>query len=217
MEMGGIMKTLTSNTMQLIPKGKATVYLNETKQKISYQLPKMTVGGALWGERYFYFADHMKFEDRENNLKCIIAFANNIKELKGKRIHDIYGKIFKYDYIANQDEPDPFYSESISSHPFPDDSNDVLSEITGSWLENIKFNDKIYFNIKNSPAPQIYPCKKVLDSDSRYREDKEWLKLSWDNKEKGKLYEEYAQAWKLTLEAQQRFERGLRKEYAEKS
>ena len=48
----------------------------------------------------------------------------------------------------------------------------------------------------------------MLDSDSRYREDKEWLKLSWDNKEKGKLYEEYAQAWKLTLEAQQRFERG---------
>ena len=39
---------------------------------------------------------------------------------------------------------------------------------------------------------------------------------SKNNKDKGKLYEDYAQCWKLALEAQQRFERGLRKEYATK-
>jgi len=214
MEMGGIMKTMLTNTMQIIPKGKVTVYFPETKQKISYQFPKITMGGALWGERYCFFSDHMKFEDRENNLKCVIAFANGRKELKGKRIHDIYGRIFNYDYIANMDEPDPFYCESMPSHPFPLYNKDIVTEITGSWLEEVKFNNKVYFNIKNSSPPQIYPSKNVLNSDSRYREDKEWLQLSWDNKEKGKLYEEYAQAWKLALEAQQRFERGLRKEYA---
>ena len=51
MEMGGIMKTMMTNSMQLIPKGKITVYLPETKQKIDYQFPKITMGGALWGER----------------------------------------------------------------------------------------------------------------------------------------------------------------------
>jgi hypothetical protein len=218
MEMGGIMKTMLTNTMQIIPKGKITVYLTETKQTISYQFPKITMGGALWGERYCYFSDHMKFEDRDNNLKCVIAFANGRKELKGKRIHDIYGRIFKYDYIANQDYPDePFYTDTMPSHPFPLYNKDIVSEITGSWLEDIKFDNKIYFNIKNSSPPQIYPTKKVLNSDSRYREDKQWLQLSWDTKEKAKLYEEYAQAWKLALEAQQRFERGLRKEYANKN
>ena len=218
MEMGGIMKTMLTNTMQIIPKGKITVYLPETKQTISYQFPKITMGGALWGERYCYFSDHMKFEDRDNNLKCVIAFANGRKELKGKRIHDIYGRIFKYDYIANQDYPDePFYTDTMPSHPFPLYNKDIVSEITGSWLEDIKFDNKIYFNIKNSSPPQIYPTKKVLNSDSRYREDKQWLQLSWDTKEKAKLYEEYAQAWKLALEAQQRFERGLRKEYANKN
>jgi hypothetical protein len=215
MEMGGIMKTMLTNTMQIIPKGKITVYLPETEQTISFQFPKITMGGALWGERYMYFSDHMKFEDRGNNLKCVVAFANNRKELKGKRIHDIYGRIFNYDYVANQDDPnDPFYSDSMSSHPFPLYNKDIVSEITGSWLEEIKFDNKVYFNIKNASQPQIYPSKNVLDSDSRYREDKQWLQLSWDNKEKSKLYEEYAQAWKLALEAQQRYERGLRKEYA---
>ena len=215
MEMGGIMKAMLTNTMQIIPKGRITVYLPETKQTIDFQFPKITMGGALWGERYMYFSDHMKFEDRGNNLKCVVAFANNRKELKGKRIHDIYGRIFNYNYVENLDDPkDPFYSDSMSSHPFPLYNKEIVSEITGSWLEEIKFDNKVYFNIKDASQPQIYPCKTVLDSDSRYREDKQWLQLSWDNKEKSKLYEEYAQAWKLALEAQQRYERGLRKEHA---
>ncbi len=218
MEMGGIMKTLMTNTFQIIPKGKITVRLLETKQTIAFQFPKIVMGGALYGERYCYFNDHMKFEDRDNNLKCVISFANGRKELKGKRIHDIYGRIFNYDYVANYDDPnDPFYTDSMPSHPFPLYNKDIVSEITGSWLENIKFDNKEYFNIKDSTPPQIYPSKNVLNSDSRYREDKEWLKLSWDFKDKGKLYEEYAQAWKLALEAQQRYERGLRKEYANKN
>jgi hypothetical protein len=218
MEMGGMMKTIMTNTMLIIPKGKITVKLLETNQTISFQFPKITMGGALWGERYCYFSDHMKFEDRDNNLKGVIAFANGRKELKGKRIHDIYGRIFNYDYKANMDEPNPFYTEYMPSHPFPLYNKDIVSEITGSWLENIKFDNKEYFSIKDSSPPQIYPSKEqVLNSDCRYREDKEWLQLSWDNKDKGKLYEEYAQAWKLALEAQQRYERGLRKEYANKA
>jgi hypothetical protein len=36
MEMGGIMKTMLTNTMQIIPKGKITVELPQTGQKISY-------------------------------------------------------------------------------------------------------------------------------------------------------------------------------------
>ena len=84
-------------------------------------------------------------------------------------------------------------------------------------MKEIKFDDKVYWNIKNSVAPQIYPEKEVLKSDSRYREDRTWLKLSWENKDYQKLYEEYAQKWKLSLEAQQRYERNLRKEVKEKN
>ena len=214
MEMGGIMKAMLKNTMQMIPKGKITVFLPSLNQKISFQFPKVTMGGAIFGQRYVYFSDHMKFEDTDNNLKAIIVFANGTKELKGKRIHDIYGKLFKYKY-SNNELKKPFYNDYLPSNPFPSKNEDVISEITGSWLEEIKVGDLV-FSIKDSEAPQIYPSDKVLDSDSRYREDKQWLKLSWDNKEFSKVFEGYAQCWKLGLEAQQRFDRGLRKEYKDK-
>jgi len=215
MEMGGIMKAMFKNAMLMVPKGKITVYLPKLKQKINYQFPKITIGGAIWGQRHVYFSDHMKFEDTENNLKAIIAFGNARKELKGKRIHDIYGKIFKYQYTV-YDLNQEFYNESIPSYPFPSNEKDVISEITGSWLEDIKIDNKVYLSIKETVSPQIYPTENVLDSDARYREDKQWLQLSWDNKEFAKTFEGYAQCWKLALEAQQRYDRGLRKEWKEK-
>ena len=58
----------------------------------------------------------------------------------------------------------------------------MVSRITGSWLEKVVFYDKEYWNIKESHAPQIYPAKESLPSDCRYREDKMWLQLVWDNK-----------------------------------
>jgi hypothetical protein len=215
MEMGGMMKAMLKNAMQMVPKGKITVYLPKLKQRINYQFPKITMGGVVIGQRHIYFSDHMKFEDPGNNLKAIIAFGNARKELKGKRIHDIYGNLFKYKFTENELKK-PFYSESIPNNPFPSNKSDIISEITGSWLENIKIDNKVYLSIRDTVSPQIYPSENVLDSDARYREDKQWLKLSWDNKEFGKTFEGYAQCWKLALEAQQRFERGLRKEYKDK-
>ena len=115
-------------------------------------------------------------------------------------------------YDLNQE----FYNESIPSYPFPSNEKDVISEITGSWLEDIRIDNKVYLSIKETFSPQIYPTENVLDSDARYREDKQWLQLSWDNKEFAKTFEGYAQCWKLALEAQQRYDRGLRKEWKEK-
>ena len=216
MELGGILKAMFKNSMLMIPKGKITVYFPQKKQTISFQFPKINMGGAIWGQRYIYFYDMMKFEDKENGLKCIIGFANGVKELKKKRIHDIYGKIFKYKY-TEEELKKPFYCDSLPYYPFPTNKDDIITEITGSWLEEIKFDDKVCFTIKESTPPAVYPSDNPLPSDSRYREDKIWLKHSFDNKEKfGKLFEDYGQSWKLGLEAQQRFDRGLRKEYADK-
>ena len=215
MEIGGILKAMFKNAMLMMPKGKINIYFPQKKQNVAFQFPKINLGGAIWGQRYIYFYDHIKVEDTENNLKAVIAFANGIKELKKKRIHDIYGKIFKYNF-SEEELKKPFYCDSLPSNPFPSNKEDVIAEITGSWLEEIKFNDKVVFSIKESAPPSIYPEDNPLPSDSRYREDKIWLKHSFDNKEFGKVFEGYAQAWKLGLEAQQRFERDLRKDYYDK-
>ena len=215
MEVGGILKAMFKNALLMMPKGKINVYFPGKKQNVAFQFPKINLGGAIWGQRYIYFYDHIKVEDTDNNLKAIIAFANSIKELKKKRIHDIYGKIFKYNY-TKEELKKPFYCEEIPSEPFPSKREDVLNEITGSWLEEIKFDDNVVFSIKESAPPAIYPSDNPLPSDSRFREDKMWLQHSFDNKEFGKVFEGYAQSWKLGLEAQQRFDRGLRKEYQDK-
>ena len=70
--------------------------------------------------------------------------------------------------------------------------------------------------MRESVPSTIYPSDNELPSDSRYREDRIWLKHYFDNKEFYKVFERYAQRWKLGLEAQQRFDRELRKEYADK-
>jgi hypothetical protein len=215
MELGGILKAMFKNAMLMMPKGKMTVYFPEKKQTVSFQFPKINLGGAIWGQRYIYFYDHMKFEDTDNNLKAVIAFANWTKELKKKRIHDIFGKIFKHNY-TEEELKKPFYTDDLSYDPFPTNNEDVITEITGSWLEEIKFDDNVVFSIKESAPPAIYPSDNPLPSDSRFREDKIWLQHSFDNKEFGKVFEGYAQSWKLGLEAQQRFDRGLRKEYQDK-
>ena len=215
MELGGILKAMLKNAMLMIPKSKITVFFPQKKQTVSFQLPKIHLGGAMWGQRYIYFYDHMKFEDVDNKLKAVIAFANWTKELKKKRIHDIYGKLFKYEYTEDELKK-PFYCDNMPSYPFPSNNDDVICEITGSWLEDIKFNEEVVFSVKESTPPSLSPCDNPIPSDSRYREDKIWLKYSFDNKELGKVFEGYAQSWKLGLEAQQRYERDLRKKYEEK-
>ena len=76
----------------------------------------------------------MKF-DTEKNLKAIIAFANRRKELKGKKVHDIYGQLYKYN---SNELKKTFYNDYIPSYLFPFKKEDILSEITGSWFRKNK-------------------------------------------------------------------------------
>lgn len=214
MEMEGMMKSMFTNAMTIVPKGRINIILPETMQTISYQVPRITLGGLFIGQRYVLFNGHMKFEDRDNGLKAVIYFNQSHSKLKGKRVHDFYGQICNYDYSKNTETE--FYEDSIPYSPFQKGKETPLSVITGSWLESVSFDDKLYWSIKDNTAPQVFPEKEVLPSDCRYREDKKWLYYSTITKDYEKLYEEYAQKWKLALEAQQRYERLLRQIEKEK-
>lgn len=213
----GTFSMIATNSVNLLQKGKNTIYLKNTDQTIHFQFPKLHIGGMFMGKRTIYWDGHMKFEDRKYNLKAYICFAKSHSNLKHKRIHDFYGQILFHDYNKDKQKSSSFYEPSFSKDSFPKDKNLRLSEINGSWLEQISFDNKVYWYFTENIPIQIYPVNISLPSDSRYREDLIWLKRSNLYKEHKKAYEEYSQKWKILLEYQQRYERGLREKRLKES
>jgi len=168
------------------------------------------------GSRYVLLDGFMKFEDRENNMKAVIYFNKGHPNLKLRRVHDFYGQIYNYDFSENKKKEKEFYEEKAPKNPFPSDKKNTLSEINGSWLENIIFDNEIYWSMRDVSPPQIIPQKLTIPSDARYREDLVWLKRSTLNPEYNKIYEDYSQKWKVALEVQQRHDRSLREKKKKK-
>lgn len=205
----GVISVVVNNYVSMIQKGKSSVQFNDTKQTISFHLPKIVLGGIIHSQRYFSFDGHMKFEDKKNNLKAYIFFNKSVNELKNSRFHDIYGKIFEYDF-SKDNKKEEFYESKLPKKSIPKEI--TLSEITGSYLENIIFDGNVYYNYKEKTSSIIKTSEIAIPSDSRFREDLIWLKRANIYSQFNKEYEEYAQQWKLAVEAQQRMERELRKE-----
>jgi len=206
----GTMKMLITNYLTCVQKGTNHVEIKNTQQKISYHYPKLILGGMVYGKRYVLWDGHMKYEDRQNNIKATIFFNKNGANLKNKRFHDIYGQIYYYDY--SKEKKCDFFESKTPKNPFPSDKRYIISEITGSWLEGIYFDGKLYWSIKDNSPPTINPELNVLPSDSRYREDLLWLKRAMIYDKNSSVYQEYSQNWKLALEIQQRLDRTHRTE-----
>ena len=56
--------------------GPCCVEFLDTKQKVTYLLPTVTVSGVLLGTMQLYLADSMIFIDKKNHLKAHITFDN---------------------------------------------------------------------------------------------------------------------------------------------
>lgn len=207
--MEGHMKLLFTNYLYCVPKTKMEVYLKGTGQRIQYHYPKLKLGGMIFGKRYVLWEGHMKFEDRENNLRATIAFNKEHPSLKKKSFDHIYGQIFYYDYSKAKKKD--FYEKEIPKSGWATDPKLIYSEVTGSWLDTIYFDNQEYWSIKDNYPPQMYPSERnVAPSDARYREDLVWLKKA-QVRGGDKLYTDYAQQWKVALEVQQRLDRTHRK------
>ena len=88
--------------------------------------------------------------------------------------------------------------------------DEVLSTISGSWLNKLYFDNVKYWDINEDIPSYIRPVYKCLPSDCRFREDLIWLYRSFyksKNEEERIYYEKLAQNWKLMIEKVQREER----------
>jgi hypothetical protein len=211
----GALKIVFNNYVYCVQKGKSNICFKGTKQTISYQQPKVLLGGMILGNRYCLYDGFMKFEDRQNNMKAYIFFNKGHSNLKNRRFHDIYGQIFYHDFSKDK-KKEEFYESKTPKNPFPSDKSKIISEITGSYLEQIVFDNTIYWTIADSYPPQIYPVEKSCPSDTRHREDFIWLKRANLYSDYKELYQDYSQKWKIALEVQHRHDRSLREKKKKK-
>ena len=186
-------------------KGPNTIHFSDGI-KIIYNIPKLRLINCTSDiDRSSYFKGYMICVDTINNLKAVIKFAGNknkINDFEGYIQNFNFPKNYKFDVIAENK-----YAKSKTA------KLNVLSNIKGSWLDCLYFDDKIYWNVNDEIPETVSTIKYPIPSDGRFREDLIWVYRSFynakDEGEKSKFLE-YAQLWKTFLEQKQRIDRELR-------
>jgi len=149
----------------------------------------------------------MVFNDERNGIKAMIRFGknqDNVNNFEGFIVNHTF-KQEKFDVDKEIEFSKKFFKEKKKQN--------VLGKITGNWLEHIKFDGNIYWNINEHIPSWIRPAESVLPSDGRFREDLTWLFRSFNanNEEDKKKYEDNSQNWKHLIETMQRKDRETRK------
>ena len=183
----------STNTLEILYDGPNNVVF-PGKQTITFTYPKIRVHGILFGDRLTYPSGSMMFEDVEHHLKAVVIFNYGKKRSlfgsrkPGTKLDDVDGLI----YYAQQGAKS---QKSVTHRSELTDVERPVSQISGSWLRSLKIGGTVFWDIDQVvPYPLLY-TKEPLPSDCRYREDIIWLR-------RGRM--DYAQDWKLRLEAEQR-------------
>lgn len=155
---------------------------------VEFELPYLQIGGLLWGDRTVDIMGQVVFEDKRNHLQCELRL--NPDEKKGM------GGMFS----SSKTPTDTLRGVIVDTSVSPPRE---ICEVAGSWLHNLAFGDKIYWDINKHQSGYMvpYPDDKLLLSDSRFREDLRYLA-------EGDLDE--SQDWKVKLEVLQRADRKAR-------
>ena len=193
---------------KIVIKQQGTLKVEYNKYKdspIVYNLPHIKLLNAKSEEnRSSIWTGCAVFADVKNNLKGVVKFDES-----NKIIHSFEGSIYSHKFPAN------YKFDSISEMKLGEKkcSDKILTSCKGSWLENIKFENKVYWDINQNEPSFLNPIANCLPSDGRYREDLTWLHRSFNatNEADRIKFQDYAQEWKLNLEAMQRNERDIRK------
>ena len=191
---------------RIIVHQKGPINVDFDSGRVTYNMPVIKLLNAKSEEnRSAIWVDYMIFVDVRNNLKGVIQMGHD-----SNKIHGVSGYICEYNFPANYKyNIDNEIKEAKKGH-----KNKILSNIDGSWLYNLTFDNEEYWNINKYEPGWIRPIRNALPSDGRFREDLIWLYRSFydaaDEQER-KLFEDYAQEWKVTMEIVQRAEREIRK------
>mmetsp|Transcript_47505 Transcript_47505/g.54691 ORF Transcript_47505/g.54691 Transcript_47505/m.54691 type:complete len:586 (+) Transcript_47505:151-1908(+) len=180
---------IKGNTLHGIQKGTCNLRFNDDGQHIKYTMPKIKLGGIVFGDRIVNWSGQFNAHDVTNNVKAHVSIGPEkkgglFKKQKGKT-DDLTGFIYT-----------PDAKDFIGKDPAP--SGKQLEDMSGSWLSNLKIGDETYWDIERDVPSRHLPDEIPLPSDVRYREDVIWLLRG---------NEKFSQSWKIRLEVQQRWDR----------
>jgi hypothetical protein len=199
------------NSLTVYYKGNFCIeYSDQTQNVIIY--PTLTFNGIIMGDRKSLFNDKLVVFDQRNNLISVVEFEKKTKKkllgiikskVKSTKFPDYFsGGIFKMS---------DFKIKQINNDLINDindlDSKKKLCNIEGAFLDEIMFDDKVYYSFDNSVFPKFFRENFVLPSDSCYRKDEILFKM----KEK-----DLCQKYKILLEELQRKDYKLREKYKKK-
>ena len=193
--------------LSLLTKGYVNVEYTKFDELITYIFPTVKMLNVITQTgRSCYYKDNLIFVDKKNKLKGIIQLGidyYHITNFKGY----IMEMEYEENYTINYDK------EQYWGYYFKPDKYRILERCEGSWLKEIKFGDKVYWDIDKDIPNWIRPVDNPLPSDGRYREDLIWLFRSFylsNDQEETQKYEDLAQCWKLMVEKLQREEREMK-------
>ena len=193
--------------LSLLTKGYVNVEYTKFDEFITYIFPTVKMLNVITQSgRSCYYKDNLIFVDKKNKLKGIIQLGidyYHITNFKGY----IMEMEYEENYTINYDK------EQYWGYYFKPDKYRILERCEGSWLKEIKFGDKVYWDIDKDIPNWIRPVDNPLPSDGRYREDLIWLFRSFylsNDQEETQKYEDLAQCWKLMVEKLQREEREMK-------
>ena len=196
---------LETNTLTLLQDGPNYCEFKDGG-KIVFYWPFIKVHGMLFGERTVKWVGVIKVIDEKNRMKAIIKMDDGGKKSVFSKVRtDIFnGAIYNYKEIINTNSKKKTKREQHKEDAEMKDVDQILAQITGSWLEYLEIDGKQFWCIDKHFPTRAQPVENPIPSDCRYREDLIWVKY-------GNLH--FAEEWKVKLEERQRHERKLKQDY----
>jgi hypothetical protein len=153
-------------------------------QCVRWEMPEIWLSGILWGDRVLEFLGTMRFHDEANGLALDLKF--NPEKVN----------FFLSMFGAKSATPSDHFRGEITR------GGKCVAVADGSWLTHVRFDEKMFCEMRHEAASRPAPVARPLPSDCRFRRDLVELRA-------GRMAE--AQAAKVELEEAQRADAKLRK------
>lgn len=212
----------------IVIKGDVKIEFPKINKSFMYRIPKMKLENCRSEEeRNCFLVESMEIFDLTNSRKAIISFGYDEKS-----ICSIIGAVFHNNHELGK-EMDKKFNEKFTKFliKYNNETNEkkkkemalkfpvIEQNISGSFVHELKIDNKTYWNINEDIIYNLKPIKNVLPSDTRYREDLIWLYYALYYSRNKYEYDELmaiSQAWKVETELIQRKEREIRAEHKKK-